>query len=144
MFSLSDMPIDTTALRVGLAQPEDGALVTFEGWVRNHHGGRKVESLTYEAYPALAAREGARIVAEARANFAVTDVRCIHRTGALAIGDVAVWVGVTAHHRDAAFAACRFVIDEIKSRVPIWKHELYADGSTAWVNCSHHHEPEGV
>lgn len=144
MFSISTTPLDAAELRARMGAPEDGALVTFEGWVRNHHGGKPVTSLTYEAYAALAEREGARIVAEAKAKFAVSNVLCEHRTGALEIGDIAVWVGVTAHHRGAAFEACRYVIDEIKSRVPIWKHERYADGTEAWVNCSHDHAPEGA
>ena len=90
--------------------------------------------LRYEAYAALAAAEGQRIVEEAAARFAITGVHCVHRTGELAIGDLAVWVGVGAAHRGAAFDACRFVIDEVKSRVAIWKHERYADGDVQWLH----------
>ena len=68
------------------------------------------------------------------AKFAILDARCVHRIGDLAIGELAVWVGVSAAHRDAAFAACRYVIDEVKARVPIWKHERYADGDAGWLH----------
>ena len=76
-------------------------------------------------------QHGAQI---AGARFAILDARCVHRVGSLAIGDLAVWVGVIAAHRDAAFAACRFIIDEVKSRVPIWKNEHYADGESGWLH----------
>jgi molybdopterin synthase catalytic subunit len=135
MFALADQPLDPAALRASLPQPEDGALVVFEGWVRNHHDGRPVLGLTYEAAADLCQIEAAQILAEARQRFAVRDLRVAHRVGRLAVGEVAVWVGVTAAHRDAAFQACRFVIDELKRRLPIWKKEFYADGQTAWVGC---------
>ena len=120
-----------------------GALCTFDGRVRDHNEGQSVTLLEYEAYGALALKEGERIVAEARELFGVYDVVCVHRTGALQLGEVAVWVGATAKHRDAAFAATRFVIDEVKKRVPIWKKEHYATGATQWVNCAHQCD-EGV
>jgi len=132
-FSLSDRPLDPAALQRALADPHAGACVTFEGWVRDHNDGRPVRALDYEAYPLLAEKEGACILAEARARFAVTAAVCAHRTGALAIGDLAVWVGVAAAHRGAAFDACRYLIDEIKARVPIWKKEHYADGTSGWI-----------
>ena len=110
-----------------------GGIVTFEGVVRDHSGGRPVLSLEYEAYPALAVREGERILAEARERFAVEAAAAVHRTGHLALGETAVWVGVAAAHRGAAFEACRYVIDELKARVPIWKREHYADGPAEWV-----------
>lgn len=108
--------------------------MTFEGRVRNHNDGRPVLALDYEAFAVLAEREGARIVAEARERFDVLALACVHRIGALQIGDLAIWVGVAAAHRDAAFGACRYVIDEAKARVPIWKKEHYADGTSEWVN----------
>lgn len=132
-FSLSDRPLDPAALQRALADPRAGACVTFEGWVRDHNDGRPVRALDYEAYPLLAEKEGARILAEARARFAVTAAVCVHRTGALAIGDLAVWVGVAAAHRGAAFDACRYLIDETKARVPIWKKEHYSDGTSGWI-----------
>jgi len=108
--------------------------VTFEGRVRNHNEGKTVLRLGYQAYAPLALAEGERILAEAQARFAIERALCVHRTGELAIGDIAVWVGVSAAHRDAAFAACRYVIDEIKRRVPIWKNEFYADGASGWLH----------
>ena len=134
MFRLSEAPIDRAALARALARANAGACVTFEGWVRDHNDGRSVRGLDYQAYAALAASEGAKILAEAKMKFAIADARCVHRVGALAIGDLAVWVGVSAAHRDAAFAACRYIIDEVKQRVPIWKNEHYADGESGWLH----------
>ena len=114
-----------------------GAYTSFEGWVRNHNEGKDVASLEYEAYPDLALKEGCRILAEALEKFDIIDSRCIHRTGHLQIGEIAVWVGTTAVHREEAFTACRYIIDEVKSRVPIWKKEHYADGDSSWVKCEH-------
>lgn len=136
MFRLSSAPLDPTALARSLDDPRAGALATFEGRVRNHNDGQPVLALDYEAYAALAEKEGARILSEARAKFALLHAACVHRTGALAIGDLAVWVGAAAAHRDAAFAACRYIIDETKARVPVWKKEHYATGTSAWINCA--------
>jgi len=134
MFALCDTAIDPAALSRSLAESGAGALVTFEGWVRDRNEGRSVHRLDYQAYAPLAQKEGARIVAEALARFPIAQARCAHRTGALAIAELAVWVGVSAAHRDAAFAACRFIIDEVKLRVPIWKNEHYADGESGWLH----------
>jgi molybdopterin synthase catalytic subunit len=133
-FNLAIQPIDAAALRAGLADDRAGACATFEGWVRNRNDGRPVTALEYEAYAPLAEKEGRRILAEARSKFAVLDARCVHRTGSLGLGELAVWVGVTAEHRGEAFAACRYIIDEAKARIPIWKREHYSDGTTAWIN----------
>jgi molybdopterin synthase catalytic subunit len=133
-FVLADAAIDASALSRALAASAAGACVMFEGWVRDHNDGRAVRRLDYQAYAALAQNEGARILDEARQRFDVIEARCVHRVGSLAIGDLAVWVGVSAAHRDAAFAACRFVIDEVKRRVPIWKNEHYADGESGWLH----------
>jgi len=128
------MPVDIAELRDGLIHPQAGAYVSFEGWVRDHHAGRCVLGLHYEAYAALAMTEGARVIDGAMRRFDIADARCMHRTGTLAIGELAVWVGVSSAHRDAAFAACRYVIDAIKADVPIWKHERYADGDADWLH----------
>lgn len=93
-------------------------------------------SLDYEAFAPLAEREGERILAEAREKFSVIALGCVHRVGSLQIGDLAVWVGVAAAHRGAAFDACRYVIDEAKARLPIWKKEHYATGASEWINCA--------
>src|SRR5262245_27147555 len=134
-FDLSDVALDPNALRDGFDDPASGAYTSYEGRVRDHNEGRRVLRLEYQGYVPLAVAEGERIVEEARARFAVARLTCMHRVGELAIGDVAVWVGAGAAHRDAAFAACRYVIDEVKARVPIWKKEHYVDGSSGWVGC---------
>jgi len=133
-FALAETPFDTGNLRAALLDERVGGYASFEGWVRDHNEGRRVVGLHYEAYAALAEAEGARILDEAMQRFAILDAHCTHRTGELAIGELAVWVGVTAAHRDAAFAACRYVIDEVKARVPIWKRERYADGDAGWLH----------
>jgi molybdopterin synthase catalytic subunit len=133
-FRLSETPFDTATLRAELLDARVGGYASFEGWVRDHNDGRSVDGLRYEAYATLAESEGEAILAEALAKFDILDAHCVHRTGDLAIGELAVWVGVSAAHRDAAFAACRYVIDEVKSRVPIWKHERYADGDAGWLH----------
>ena len=133
-FHLSETPIDVAPLRAGVLDPRAGGYASFEGWVRDHHAGRAVDGLDYEAYATLAEREGERIIAEAKARFDVIDARCVHRVGTLAIGDLAVWVGVSAAHRGAAFDACRYIIDETKRRVPIWKREHYREGDADWLH----------
>ncbi len=133
MFELSERPLDGVKLRATLTEPAAGALVIFEGWVRNENEGRPVTGLFYEAEPKLCASEMEKIAGEAKAKFGVLGVRVAHRVGQLAIGEMAVWVGVTAGHRDAAFAGCRYVIDELKKRLPVWKKEHYADQTTRWV-----------
>ena len=134
-FQFSRTPIETRTLRAALADPACGGYAAFEGWVRDSSEGRGVRGLEYEAFEALALREGERIVGEAIARFGVARAACVHRVGELGIGELAVWVGVSAAHRDEAFRACRYIIDEIKHRVPIWKKEHYLDGDSGWVNC---------
>ena len=133
-FQISEAPIDPIALARTLASTHAGACVTFEGWVRNHNDGRAVQRLDYQAYAPLAQSEGERILDEACEKFAIVEARCVHRAGSLQIGDLAVWVGVSAGHRGAAFDACRYIIDEVKRRVPIWKNEHYADGESGWLH----------
>jgi molybdopterin synthase catalytic subunit len=133
-FSLSDVAIDAASLLRALESGRVGAVVTFEGRVRDHNEGRAVRGLAYEAYVELAEAEGARIIEEARARFEIAQAMCVHRIGELALGELAVWVGVSAAHRDAAFAACRYVIVDVKSSVPIWKHELYDGCEAEWLH----------
>jgi molybdopterin synthase catalytic subunit len=133
-FRLSDVPFEIAPLRVRLLDDRVGGYASFEGWVRDHNGGRAVTGLHYEAYAELAGREGEAILAEALERFDILHAACVHRTGELGIGELAVWVGVSAAHRDAAFAACRWIIDEVKSRVPIWKQERYAHGDAGWLH----------
>lgn len=135
MFAISDNHIAVDALREQLMDPGAGGLCVFEGWVRNENEGRTVERLEYEVYEPLAVSEGEKVIAEAREQFPHLQACCVHRSGLLEIGDCAVWVGVAAPHRDEAFKACRYIIDQIKVRLPIWKKEHYIDGDSGWVNC---------
>lgn len=133
-FQLDIEPIRPERLLPSLNNQTCGAVVTFDGRVRDHNDGRGVLRLDYSAHQKLAVAEGQRVVDEALQKFAVEQVVCVHRIGHLAIGDIAVWVGVSAAHRGAAFEASRYVIDEVKQRVPIWKNEFYSDGTEAWVD----------
>jgi adenylyltransferase/sulfurtransferase len=142
-FAFSNRAIDTTEARAALVDATCGGYASFEGWVRDHNEGRAVRRLEYEAFVALAEQEGARIIAEATARFGVTHAACIHRIGDLPLGEMAVWVGASAPHRAEAFAACRYIIDEVKHRVPIWKKEHYVDGDSGWVNCERCAQPAG-
>lgn len=135
LFSIVEVPIDPWALRDHTLCTTSGGFVSFEGWVRNHHAGKRVASLEYTAYRELAEKEGAKIMQEAVEQFELTHAICQHRIGHLAIGELAVCVAVSSAHRDAAFSACRFIIDEVKKRVPIWKKEFYLDGEHDWPSC---------
>lgn len=135
VIEISAATIDPAALRLRLPDPAAGAYCSFEGWVRNHNEGQQVLRLEYEVYEPVARSEGERILAEARSRFPLLAAHCVHRSGQLAIGDCAVWVGVISAHRDEAFQGCRFIIDEVKLRLPIWKKEHYRDGHSGWVNC---------
>lgn len=134
MFHLCPEPIDPTTWRSRIGSASDGAVVCFEGVVRNHHQGQSVTQLWYEAYEPLAVREGQRIIERARVDFPITAVLACHRIGQLQVGALAVWVGVAAAHRGPAFEACRWIIDAIKQQVPIWKREQYADQSSHWLH----------
>ena len=134
MFTLSPEPIDSTVLRRRLEDPSAGGCVTFEGWVRNENEGREVRQLEYEGYEAVAVKEGQKVLDEALEKFDILRAECVHRVGHLEVGDVAVWIGVSAAHRAAAFDACRYIIEEVKHRLPIWKKETYADGDSGWLN----------
>jgi molybdopterin synthase catalytic subunit len=136
-FSIASGAIDRAALRAALEDRSCGGYVQFEGWVRDHNEGREVLRLEYEVYEPLALSEGERIIAEALERFDVKQAAAVHRSGLLELTDVAVVVGVSAAHRGEAFDACRYIIDEIKRRLPIWKKEHYADGDTHWVRCDH-------
>ncbi len=124
-------PIDLASLQATTAG--DGALCVFVGVVRNQNRGRAVLRLEYEAYEVMALPLLREIAAETHRRFPVTELRLVHRLGSLAIGEASVAVAVASPHRAEAFAACRFAIDTLKAQVPIWKKELYADGS-AWLD----------
>jgi len=146
MFALLDSPLETIDFRQKLTNSQSGAYASFEGWVRDHNEGKQVRFLEYEAYSQLAVSQAQSITLEAREKFEILEIQCVHRVGRLEIGAMAVYVGVSAAHRDAAFKACRYVIDQIKYRLPIWKKEHYTNGNSGWVNCdacsaSHTHHP---
>lgn len=135
MFYLSKTSLDRDSLQQCIEDDGVGAVVSFDGKVRNQNEGKAVTALEYEAYEVLAVSEANKILAESKERFAVHEVAAAHRVGQLGIGEVAVVVVVAAVHRKAAFAACQFVMDELKQRLPIWKKEYYADGSAEWVSC---------
>ena len=149
-FRFTRAALDGQALRTELLDHHCGGYASFEGWVRDHNEGLAVTRLEYEAFEPLGIKEGERILAEAVKRFGVTRALCEHRVGELALGDVAVWVGVSSPHRDEAFRSCRFIIDEVKHRVPIWKKEHYVNGDSGWVNCercaadAHAHDHAGA
>jgi len=115
--------------------PRAGAVVTFSGDVRDHDHGRSVLRLDYEAHP-TAGGILTEIAAEIADRFDVIAVAVAHRTGPMAIGDCALAAAVSAAHRGEAFAACTAIVEETKARIPVWKHQYFADGSDEWVNCA--------
>ena len=133
MSFLTIRPIELAALVSTVQSPERGGIAVFLGLVRNHHEGRAVVRLDYSAYGPMAEAECGRIVAEAGSRWDAA-IALEHRIGPLSVGDTAVAIVAASAHREAAFAACRFVIDEVKRRVPIWKREHYADGTRVWVD----------
>jgi len=147
-FSITSEPIDLEDLKRTVQDLSCGACVVFEGWIRNHNEGRAVLRLEYEVYEPLAVKEGERILAEAADRFGPLNAVCVHRSGLLELEDLAVAVAVSSAHRDEAFQACRYIIDEVKHRLPIWKKEHYADGEAHWVNCQrcaeHAHPDSGM
>jgi molybdopterin synthase catalytic subunit len=135
MMQVTSRRIDPDALREQLMNNAAGAYVGFEGWIRNENEGQDVLRLEYESYDLLAVSEGQKVIAEANAKYPLLQAMCVHRTGMLELGECAVWVGVSSAHRDEAFVACRFIIDQVKIRLPIWKKEYYVNGNSGWVNC---------
>ncbi len=139
MFSISNTPISSEDLTETLQNEKAGAIVVFHGWVRDHNEGKKVKSLEYQIYKELALKEGQRILDEAKKKFNLHGVMAVHREGHLALGEIAIWIGATSSHRDDAFKATRYVIDEIKYRLPVWKKEHYLSEKPEWVFCKDHH-----
>lgn len=134
MFQLHDGPLDPSVLPSALNDARDGAVVTFTGRVRNHSNGRRVRAITYEVYSELARQLGEEILSEARNAYAIHGAECHHGVGTMTVGDVATWIGVSAPHRESAFNVCRYILDEVKKRVPIWKCEHFADGTKSWIH----------
>ena len=132
-FTMTGESIDVPSMLSELENPVAGAVVTFDGRVRNHNAGQPVSHLEYQAYPALAISTGQRILEEEAARHGLLAVRAVHRTGSLAIGECAVWVGVASAHRGPAFDGARAIMERLKYELPVWKKETYADGHTEWV-----------
>ncbi|HEX6746863.1 MAG TPA: molybdenum cofactor biosynthesis protein MoaE [Longimicrobium sp.] len=131
--AVTDQPLDAARLLADGVSPDDGAALLFWGVVRNENDGRPVSHLEYHAYADMAERMMHRIAEEAISRFGVGDVRVVHRVGRLAIGEASVAICVAAPHRGEAYEASRYVIEELKKRVPIWKREGYTDGDSDWV-----------
>jgi molybdopterin synthase catalytic subunit len=129
-----DVPLDLAAHEKAVVDARAGAVVSFQGVVRDHDGGRGVTQLEYEGHP-TAEKVLREVAAEIAADPAVYAVAVSHRIGALAIGDVALVASVSTAHRAAAFAACARLVDEVKGRLPIWKRQVFTDGTDEWVNC---------
>jgi molybdopterin synthase catalytic subunit len=136
-FKITEQVIDPMALRAELLSLSAGAYCSYEGWVRDENEGKTVTALHYSGYAQLAPSIADTIMEEAKEKFSLEDAAVVHRIGPLTIGDIAVWVGVTARHRGDTFLACRYIIDNVKHRLPIWKKEVYTDGSEAWIESNH-------
>jgi molybdopterin synthase catalytic subunit len=132
MFRVTNQLIDLNELVRFVTDPEAGAVATFIGTTRNNNEGRKVIALDYEGYPEMAEKELRRIGAEAKTKWPICRMAIVHRLGAVKIGEASVIIAVSSAHRDAAFAACRFAIEEIKKTVPIWKKEVF-EGGEVWI-----------
>jgi molybdopterin synthase catalytic subunit len=126
-------PIDPADVLARVGAPDDGAVLLFLGTVRNHADGQAVDGMTYEAYERMATPVLAEIAREAAAKLGTDRVAVVHRVGELAIGEVSVAIAVSSPHRAQAYDASRYVIEEIKKRLPVWKHEHYTDGRSKWV-----------
>lgn len=148
MFHITSTPITDDLKKQFLPKnfPDCGSLVSFEGLVRNHNEGLAVSSLEYQCFESMALKVGGRILAAAKEKFPIVEAICLHREGHLQVGETAVWVGVYSHHRGEGFEACRFIIDQVKLLVPIWKKEHYVSHPSSWVAChqcahpGHHHD----
>ncbi len=126
-------PISAATVETAMVDPASGAVFLFVGKVRNHHAGREVVGITYEAYQSMAEKVLDAIATKAREKFAVHEIRIVHRIGYLKVGEVSVCVAVSAAHRQEAFMAAHYCIEELKREVPIWKKEHYAVGESRWL-----------
>ena len=132
MFRVTREPIDLQELVTYVTDPSAGAIATFIGTTRNNNEGRRVIALDYEAYPEMAEKELARIGEDAKKRWKIQRMAIVHRIGPVQITEASVIIAVSAAHRDDAFQACRFAIEEIKRSVPIWKKEVY-EGGEVWI-----------
>lgn len=132
MFRVTDKSLELQELIDYVVDPEAGAIATFVGTTRNNNDGRKVIALDYEAYPEMAEKELVRLGEEAKSKWPICRMAIVHRIGPVQITEASVMIAVSAAHREAAFAACRFAIEEIKRTVPIWKKEVF-EGGEIWI-----------
>jgi molybdopterin synthase catalytic subunit len=132
MFAVTPDPLDPAALVAAVRRDDAGAIALFYGIVRNENLGRRVQYLEYDAYPEMAVKKMREVAAEVRARFPVAEVGVLHRTGRLEIGETSLLVAVSSAHRKEAFEACHYAVDRIKQVVPIWKKEVWEDGSE-WI-----------
>ena len=132
---VTDAPVNIAELSKLVTNPQSGAVVTFCGDVRNHDGGKEVASLLYEVHPS--APEQIKVITQSViGRFEIEKVAVAHRYGQIPIGETAFAVAVSAAHRQAAFDACAAIVDEVKAKLPIWKHQKFTDGTDQWVNCA--------
>ena len=139
MFKVVDGAIDEMALEQTVRTDADGAVIVFRGVARRQSRGREVVHLEYEAYPEMAEKVMAQIGDEMKRRWPITNVAIVHRTGVLEIGQASVVIAVSAPHRGEAFAASQYAIDRLKEIVPIWKKEIWSDGSQ-WIGWEHQQE----
>ncbi len=140
MFEITESPLDPAPLVAAVRRDESGAIALFYGVVRNENLGRVVQYLEYDAYPAMAIKKMREVADEVRAKYAITGIGVLHRTGRLEIGETSLLVAVSSGHRAEAFDACHFAVDRIKQIVPVWKKEVWEDGS-AWIEG---HKPDAA
>jgi len=138
MFELTDQPLDPAPLVAAVRRDESGAVALFYGVVRNENLGRNVQYLEYDAYPEMAIKKMTEVAAEVATKYPITGIGVLHRTGHLEIGETSLLVAVSSAHRAAAFEACHYAVDRIKQIVPVWKKEVWQDGSE-WIEG---HQPE--
>jgi molybdopterin synthase catalytic subunit len=136
LFRICSETIEDSAIwhdRLSYIPPNAGGVIIFEGRVRNISHNKPVNYLIYEAYEELAKSEGEKIIEEAKKLNSIETALCLHRTGCLRVGELALWLQVTARHRQAAFSAAEYIIEQLKKRVPIWKNEFYMDKTSDWI-----------
>ena len=138
MIEITENKIEHEKLNKELYDLSCGAVVTFEGRIRNHNDLKEVSRLVYDCYKPMALKVLEEIQNEALKKWDINKIIAVHRIGEVPLGEISVWIGVVSVHRKEAFETCRFVIDEIKTKVPIWKQETYTDGTRVWVeDCCH-------
>ena len=134
MFKVTKEPLNVQEVNTLVKRSTDGAVVTFDGIVRDNFDGRAVRYLEYEAYAEMAEKKMGEIATEVRQKFAVGKIAMVHRIGRLEIGESSIVIAVAAPHRHAAFEACAYAMDRVKEEVPVWKKECFVDGEAHWVH----------